>query len=67
MSSKERLTGVYPLNPNRNPVVITGAQTPNLKEGVLVLPVPHPECVVDLKSNSWHPQSIKDAWDGTGP
>ncbi|KAI0051102.1 phosphoribosylformylglycinamidin [Auriscalpium vulgare] len=57
-------TEVYPLNPNGSAGGVTGVQTPN---GRVLGLMPHPERVVTLESNSWHPPHLKDSWKGVGP
>ncbi|KAF5335622.1 hypothetical protein D9758_014809 [Tetrapyrgos nigripes] len=64
VDSKGQPTERYPLNPNGSPGGVTGVQTPG---GRVLALMPHPERVTTLESNSWYPESYKEAWEGQGP
>lgn len=60
LDAKGRATMQYPLNPNGSLDGIAGVQT---ADGRFLALMPHPERVVTMESNSWHPGSMGD----TGP
>ncbi|KAG8839631.1 hypothetical protein FRC18_009561 [Serendipita sp. 400] len=55
IDSSGNSTMQYPLNPNGSPGGIAGVQTP---DGRFFALMPHPERVVTMESNSWHPGSL---------
>ncbi|KAI9571169.1 CobB/CobQ-like glutamine amidotransferase domain-containing protein [Boletus coccyginus] len=57
-------TEVYPMNPNGGVDGIAGVQTP---DGRVLALMPHPERATTLESNSWHPPTFSEAWNGVGP
>ncbi|KAF8492923.1 phosphoribosylformylglycinamidin [Gautieria morchelliformis] len=56
----------YPANPNGSIEGIAGMHTAN---GRFLALMPHPERVVSLESNSWHPSASQgtESWRGSGP
>lgn len=54
----------YPYNPNGSVEGATGFQA---LDGRVFALMPHPERVVTLSSNSWHPSDVRDSWQGRGP
>ena len=54
----------YPANPNGSTHGIAGMHTSN---GRFLALMPHPERVVSLESNSWHPFQETEDWGGSGP
>ena len=54
----------YPANPNGSTEGIAGMHTAN---GRFLALMPHPERVVSLESNSWHPFLGTETWEGSGP
>ena len=54
----------YPANPNGSAEGIAGVHTAN---GRFLALMPHPERVVSLESNSWHPFQGTESWGGSGP
>ncbi|KAF8608684.1 phosphoribosylformylglycinamidin [Ceratobasidium sp. AG-I] len=55
VDSSGNVTQKYPANPNGSPLGIAGVQTP---DGRVLALMPHPERVVTVESNSWHPPSL---------
>ncbi|KAG8821609.1 hypothetical protein FRC17_009777 [Serendipita sp. 399] len=55
IDSQGNSTMQYPLNPNGSPGGIAGIQT---LDGRFLALMPHPERVVTMESNSWHPGSL---------
>ncbi|KAG8813395.1 hypothetical protein FRC17_001600 [Serendipita sp. 399] len=55
IDSQGNPTMQYPLNPNGSPSGIAGIQT---LDGRFLALMPHPERVVTMESNSWHPGSL---------
>ena len=54
----------YPANPNGSTEGIAAMHTAN---GRFLALMPHPERVVSLESNSWHPYQGTEGWGGSAP
>ncbi|KAF8578031.1 phosphoribosylformylglycinamidin [Ramaria rubella] len=64
IDDRGKIAKTYPANPNGSVEGIAGMHTSN---GRFLSLMPHPERVVTMESNSWHPTENIGAWKGSGP
>ena len=58
VDNRDKITEVYPLNPNGSPAGIAGVTTPDGRFSILM---PHPERGFRTVQHSWHPDWAEDA------